>query len=298
VTIRTLEATEWDAVAELIHQSTNDWYLRNLGRTVFGDDPKVCRLFPEVYEDLDPGCCLVAEGEGRLIGSCFYHPRETHVGVGIVNVRQTAGGQGVARALMEEVIRLAGERPLRLVSSAMNLDSYSLYTKLGFVPGELYQDMMFREGAELEGLGGAGVRAARVEDVPAMVALEERVSGIEREKDYRYFLQNELGIWSGSVLERAGELVGFLWSVDHPGSRMLGPGVMVDDEGALGLIAAEARRFAGASPLFLVPAKAQGLIARLHACGARNCELHLAQVRGSGVAPSGVVMPTFMPETG
>ena len=36
----------------------------------------------------------------------------------------------------------------------------------------------------------------------------------------------------------------------------------------------------------------------LYALGAKNCELHFAQVRGAWTAPAGVVMPTFMPETG
>ena len=32
-------------------------------------------LFCRVYEDLDPGCCVLAESDGQLLGSCFYHPR-------------------------------------------------------------------------------------------------------------------------------------------------------------------------------------------------------------------------------
>jgi hypothetical protein len=177
-------------------------------------------------------------------------------------------------------------------------DSYSLYTRMGFVPTALYQDMVFGEGSDLSGVDGEGVREVRMEDVEALVKLEERVSGIRRGKDYRYFVENALGIWHGSVLEREGRVEGFLFWVDHPASRMLGPGVMADEEAALGLIAAEAARFAGRSPLFLVPAGAKGLVQKLYALGARNCELHLGQVRGQGKAAEGVVMPTFMPETG
>jgi hypothetical protein len=36
----------------------------------------------------------------------------------------------------------------------------------------------------------------------------------------------------------------------------------------------------------------------MYALGAKNCELHFGQVRGPWTAPTGVVMPTFMPETG
>ena len=97
------------AVAELIHVSTNAWYQDNLNRSIFQrDDASGCLVFPEVYEALDPGCCLVAEEEGgRLMGSCFYHPRETHVSLGIMNAHPDFAGRGVAGALLAEIIRRA-----------------------------------------------------------------------------------------------------------------------------------------------------------------------------------------------
>ena len=73
---------------------------------------------------------------------------------------------------------------------------------------------------------------------------------------------------------------------------------MRDAGTALGLIGAEMIRFGDPSPVFLVPAAAPDLVAALYRCGARNCELHVAQSRGPAQAPRGIVMPTFMPETG
>lgn len=298
MTIRELRQDEWDAVARLIFDSTNAWYARNLNREVFTGDAMACRLFPEVYERLDPGCCLVADDGGVLMGSCFYHPRETHVSVGIVNVDARTAGRGVARRLMETVIEKAGGRPVRLVSSAMNLDSYSLYTRLGFAPVALFQDMVFGEGADMEELRRVPVREARMEDVEAMVAMEEELVGIRRGKDFRFVLENAQGIWHGSVVEGSDGLDGFLFSIDDPGSRILGPGVMRSSDAALSLIAAEAGRFEGGSPLMLVPATEKELVRELYAAGARNCELHVAQVRGDAQEFQGIVMPTFMPETG
>ena len=79
---------------------------------------------------------------------------------------------------------------------------------------------------------------------------------------------------------------------------MLGPGVMRDDEVAAALIARALGDFEGASPLMLIPAQG-GLVQRLYDRGARNCELHVAQQFGGKVeASNGIVMPTFMPETG
>ncbi|MBT5829823.1 MAG: N-acetyltransferase, partial [Candidatus Latescibacteria bacterium] len=53
----------------------------------------------------------------------------------------------------------------------------------------------------------------------------------------------------------------------------------------------------GRSPVFLVPVDSP-VVRALYAWGARNCEVHFAQIRGSFQAFNGVVMPTFMPETG
>lgn len=123
----------------LIHSSTNQWYQENLNRGCFPDpDPLSCRIFPEIYEALDPGCCLIAEIEGEIAGSCFYHPRETHVSLGIMNAAPKFSGQRVARTLLDEVISRAEGKPVRLVSSALNLDPYFLYTRKGFTLHSLY----------------------------------------------------------------------------------------------------------------------------------------------------------------
>jgi GNAT superfamily N-acetyltransferase len=291
----------------MIHHSTNAWYEANLNRSVFpGDDPGGCRVFPEVYEALDPGCCLVAvdEESGRLMGSCFYHPRETHVSLGIMNAHPDFAGRGVARALLGEIIAIARAegKPVRLVSSAMNLDSYSLYTRAGFVPREFYQDMYLPLAKGLPEIpdGAERVRPATMGDVAAMVALEEEVSGIRRGSDYRFFVENAQGCWRVLVSEGEGEhgIDGFLVSVDHPGSNMLGPGVMRRAETALALIYAQLAAMPERQPVFLVPGRAEKLVAELYRWGARNCEVHVAQVLGEAQEFRGITMPTFMPETG
>lgn len=296
--IRTLQTNEWDQLAQLIFHSTNDWYQKNLNRGCFGgDNPLVCRIFPEVYEGLDPGCCLVAEIDGALAGSCFYHPRETHISLGIMNADPDFTGHGVARALLQEIIKLAGGKPVRLVSSSLNLDSYSLYTRAGFRPIAMYQDMIIPTGANLPKVSPK-VRPATLSDIPDILALENEVSGISREKDWRYFLDDNSSIWHGFVLETKGEITGFLFSINHPGSRMLGPGVMLDSDAAIALIIAQLATFGSETPLFLVPASETELVQKLYQLGARNCEIHLSQVYGKAEAPRGITMPTFMPETG
>ncbi|MGJ8696253.1 MAG: GNAT family N-acetyltransferase [Verrucomicrobiaceae bacterium] len=294
--IRPLKNEEWDQLASLIHHSTNNWYQRNLNRDCFPpDQPASCRVFPEVYEALDPGCCLVAELDGTLVGSCFYHPRETHVSLGIMNAAPHIFG--AAKALLAEVIRLANGKPIRLVSSALNLDSYSLYTRAGFTPTAIFQDMVFSSPPTFPE-STQETRPALLDDLPDLLQLEEKVSGIRREKDLRHFIENQAGIWSGSVSLSDNKITGFLFSVNHPGSKMLGPGIMTSPEAALALIASQLPRFGNDSPLFLVPADQPELISTLYRLGARNCELHLSQVLGEAKSTQGIIMPTFMPETG
>lgn len=306
IQLRPMRTDEWSDVAELIYDSTNAWYQANGRAPIFSGPKHHCELFCMVYEALDRECCVVAEDfeAGRLAGSCFYHPRPTHVSLGIMNVAPDYFRQGVARRLLTFVTDLADEqgKPVRLVSSAVNLDSFSLYNRAGFVPRAIYQDMLMpvpEEGLAADVPGAERVREATLDDVPAMVELELEVSGIRREKDYRYFIENADGIWHTSACEGdGGRLDGFLVSVAHPGSNMLGPGVMRGESQAAALIHAELNHHCGATPVWLVPSACQELVQTMYAWGARNCELHFAQVRGAWQPPAGVVMPTFMPETG
>lgn len=303
--VRTMRPRDEPAVAELIHDSTNHWYTSRGHGPIFPAGPASTRLFCEVYEALDPGCCLLAEADdGGLAGSCFFHPRETHVSLGIMNVHPAHAGRGVASLLLKRIVAEADARglPLRLVSSAFNLDSFSLYTRQGFVPRALYQDLVLavpRDGLPLPPADAARLRDARGDDLPALCALDREINGLERTRDLRFFLANRSGHWHASVYTAAdGRIEGFLASIAHPGSSLLGPGLARTEAQAAALIARELDHRRGATMVFLVPADRPALVHAAYALGARNCELHVAQVRGAWSPPAGVNLPTFMPETG
>lgn len=303
--IRAMTKADWHEVGELIYLSTNYWYEANGRSRIFNCDPKEAQLFCQVYEDLDPGCCLLAihPDSKRVMGSCFYHPRDTHVSLGIMNVHPNHFGAKVAGGLLAEIIAIAESRelPVRLVSSAMNLDSFSLYTRKQFRTIRSFQDMFVavpETGLPGQSIAGS-VREATLEDVPAMVQLEEELTGIRRAKDYQYFIENQRGIWHTSVsVDTSGKIDGFLSSVSHVASNMIGPGCARTSDTAFHLIVAQLDRQRGRTPVFLVPTDDEKLVSALYGIGARNCELHFAQVRGETKPSHGVVMPTFMPETG
>lgn len=293
-------------VAELIHQSTNSWYLANGKDAIFKGPPSEALLFCDVYEDLDPGCCLVAKCRisGRVAGSCFYHPRKTHVSLGIMNVSPDFFGQGIARILLTKIIQMADQQclPVRLVSSAQNLDSFSLYTRQGFSPVQAFQDMYLKipeKGLVFENSTKYQISDAQLKDIEEMVALEKRLCGIERAKDFQYFIENKRGIWNTLVCrDTNGTLLGFLGSVDHPASQMIGPGVAENDQTALSMLTTLLDRFRGKCPVFLLPVTAKEAVQTAYSWGARNCEIHFSQCLGKNQPPKGIVMPTFMPETG
>lgn len=304
--IRTMVPQDFDAVAELIFLSTNSWYQSRLGRSAFECKPEDCRLFCEVYEDLDPESGLVVEHKrtGMIAASCFYHPREMHASLGIMNVHPNYFGHGLAGRLLGEIIADAESRdlPVRLVSSALNLDSFSLYSRFGFSPFSIYQDMLLKVPSkglpEADAGGLPEVRQARPSDLVAMGQVEFEVSGISRERDYCYFIENSDGLWHTLVsTDEEGEVDGFLVSVDHPASRMIGPGVARSAAAAEALLRGQLDRFRGKAVVFLVPAVERGLVEKAYAMGARNCELHFGQSRGGSQPVQGIAMPSFLPES-
>jgi predicted N-acetyltransferase YhbS len=304
--LRPMTPDDDDAVAELIVASTNHWYREHFGREVFGCSAAEARLFGEVYRAIDPVPGLVVEdtATGRLAGSCFYHPRPTHVGLGIMNASPGYAGRGVARRLLRHITDHADAAglPTRLISSAMNLDSFSLYNRAGFRPTAVYQDMLITVppgGVATAGPpAGTSVRPATPADVAEIEALEDRLSGIRRPGDWRYFIDHASGGWHTLVAEAGGALVGVLASIDHPASAIVGPGVAEDEPTALALLAEQLCARRGRTMLVLAPSGRPAVTAQLYAWGARNCELHVTQVRGEAAPGTGVVFPTFMPETG
>src|SRR5918997_4334025 len=78
---------------------------------------------------------VVAEVDGRVVGSNFLWEKGTIAGVGPITIDPTAQNVAVGRRLMEDELRRAEERNIagvRLVQAAYHNRSLALYTKLGF----------------------------------------------------------------------------------------------------------------------------------------------------------------------
>lgn len=301
-----LTAADREATARLLHRALVHWYESRLGQGArFGDSPAPFTLFAEVYEALDPGQCVTARSErGEVLGVCFSHERETHISIGIVATSPDASGRGIAGRMMSLVLEKAKRlgKPARLVSSLMNLDSFSLYTRLGFVPGMIFQDMVL---AVPEGgmpmpapVGVNRVREAVFADISNIADFEHLQQGIRREKDFTFFLRNEVGSWRVLVSGAEGDSInGFLGMSAHPSLTMIGPGVAADEETAIALLWQTLDGQRGKSLVFLAPCAAANLVRTAYSWGARNIELHVTQSTEPLVGAGGIVFPTFMPET-
>ena len=307
VTLSTLKADQHDRVAALLHRSLVTWYEDHLKQGHrFGTSPSVFRIFPDLYEALDPGEAICAtDKQGEIRGVCFVHTRETHVSIGIVATDPRFSGRGIARLMMEAAMTRGLEqgKPVRLVSSLMNLDSFSLYTRLGFVPGTFFQDIEIRVPntglCQAAPVGVDQIRLATHADIQHLAELEFKLQRIRREKDYAFFLNNAVGDWRIWIHEdNSGEMRGFMVSSLHPEWNMIGPGIAFNSEIAQALIWKALNERRNRSTVLLAPAFATDLIATLYKWGGKNIELHVAQSTVPFDSTTGIAFPTFLPETG
>ena len=303
--LRSMRPDDREEVTRLVFHSTNQYY-ESIGREAIfkGDELTPSDMF-DVYQRMDPdeGIVAVDDQSGQIIGSCFVHPRETHVSLGIMNAHPDHFGRGVAGTILAEIIHRAQlvNKPVRLVSSCFNLDSYSLYTRAGFVPFATFQDMFIEVpegGLEHPRPNDTNVRPASLEDVAAMAELERKIAGISRVDDYEYFIRNSDNLWQVSIAESSDGISGFLASCGSKAFNMIGPGVARTEDQAAALFYDQLNQHRGRCPVLLVPVSCAALVKQLYCWGARNCEMHVAQSHGPAQRPAGVIMPTFLPETG
>jgi GNAT superfamily N-acetyltransferase len=302
-----LSSADHEAVAGLLHRSLVQWYESRLGQgSRFGDSPAPFLLFPQVYEALDPGEAITVRDDETqaILGICFTHERETHLSIGIVATSPEAAGRGIARQMIQAALDKAQRlgKPARLVSSLLNLDSFSLYTRLGFIPGAIFQDVLFNvpeTGLTIPAPEGhERVRLAKAEDAIRIAGFEFATQGIRREKDFHFFLRNNVGDWRVFVQEDAeGNLTGYMVVSTHPSCSMIGPGSVTDEDASTALIWQALETLRGRSTVILVPCLATRLVKTLYRWGGRNVELHVAQSTAAPLKTTGLAFPTFLPES-
>ncbi|HKO62721.1 MAG TPA: GNAT family N-acetyltransferase [Pyrinomonadaceae bacterium] len=197
---------------------------------------------PDVYS-------VVAEADGRAVGSNFLWETASIAGVGPITVDPSVQNGAIGRRLMEDVLRRTAEQGfagVRLVQAAYHNRSLSLYTKLGFDTREPLSAMQ-GPAVALE-IPGHHVRLATKEDIDECNKLCGRIHGFEREVE----LIDAISQDSANVVERSGRITGYA-----NGIGFLGYAVGETNDDLKALIGA-AKEFAG--PGFLLPTRNSDLM--------------------------------------
>jgi predicted N-acetyltransferase YhbS len=131
---------------------------------------------------------VVAEIDGRIVGSNFLDERDPIRAVGPITVDPESQAVGVGRKLMEAVMERGEAAPgIRLLQDAFNMRSLSLYQSLGF---DLKEPAAVVSGKPRSGPAqGVDVRPLEEGDLDECEALCKRVHGFERTNELRDSIQ-------------------------------------------------------------------------------------------------------------
>jgi predicted N-acetyltransferase YhbS len=150
--------------------------------------------------------CVVAESDGRIVGSNALDERSVVRGVGPVTIDPSAQDLGVGRKLMQAVMDRAQEQGaagIRLTQAGFHSRSLALYALLGF---EVREPLSCMQGRTRErSLPGCAVRPAKHGDADACNALSRRVHGFDRGVDLAQAIEQG----TARVVERGDRITGY-----------------------------------------------------------------------------------------
>ena len=228
--------------------------------------------------------CVVAESDGRVIGSNCLDERDAIAGVGPITIDPKVQNRGVGRKLMDAVLDRARERNfagVRLVQAAFHGRSMSLYTTLGF---DIREPLVVLQGPAIKkSFDGFSVRAAELSDLEACNQVALRVHGHHRGAELADAIR-----WStATVVERGGgRITGYASSVAFYGHAV------AETNPDLQAIIAAADGFAG--PGMLVPSRNSELFRWCLAHGLKVVEPMTLMSMGLYNEPKGAFLPSIL----
>jgi predicted N-acetyltransferase YhbS len=153
---------------------------------------------------------IVAEIDGRIVGSNILWDNDTIAGVGPVTVDPTVQNSAIGRRMMENILEHAKQERVagvRLVQAAFHNRSLSLYTKFGFDVREPLANM---QGPAIGiNIPGHAVRPATEDDLDACNSLCLRVHGHTRGQE----LREAIGQRTAMVVEHDGRITGYATAI-------------------------------------------------------------------------------------
>jgi GNAT superfamily N-acetyltransferase len=245
---------------------------------------------PEAPTDLltmmfsTPGLyCVVAEVDGRIIGSNALDERSIIAGVGPITVDPDTQNHGVGRRLMQAVMDRAAEQRaagVRLVQAAFHNRSLSLYSSLGFDVRESLSCLQGR--TRIRNIPGCVVRPAEPTDILACNQLSRQVHGFDRATDLADAVQKQ----TARVVERAGRITGYSSALAFFGHTT------AETNLDLQALIASAESFGG--PGILLPSRNSTVLRWCLANGLRVVQPMTLMSIGLYNEPSGAWLPSVM----
>jgi predicted N-acetyltransferase YhbS len=226
---------------------------------------------------------VVAELDGRVVGSNFVDERSSIYGIGPITVDPTVQNGGIGRQLMQDVIDRAAQKNvpgIRLHQTGFHNRSLCLYTKLGFRTRET---VLILQGTPLRAtFAGYKVRPATVVDVPACNRVCQHVHGHDREVELRDAIEQS----TASVVEHLGRITGYT-----TGIGAFGHTVGQTNADLMALIGA-ATEFGG--PGFLLPTRNHEVFAWCLNSGLKLVYQMTLMTIGLYSEPNGAYLPSIL----
>jgi hypothetical protein len=226
---------------------------------------------------------VVAEVDGKVVGSNFMWEQKHVAGIGPITVDPRSQNVTVGKRLMLAVLRRAEERnfaSVRLVQAAFHSRSLSLYTKLGF---DTREPLVLMKGPALNlKMSGHVVRAATESDRDACNALCFRVHGHDRDVE----VVDATNEGTARVVEHDGRITGYTTGVSF-----LGHTVCEGNEDLKALIGA-VTEFQGAG--FLLPIRNSEVFRWCLENGLRVVQPMTLMSKGLYNEPRGAFLPSIL----
>ncbi|KAB2833478.1 MAG: GNAT family N-acetyltransferase [Candidatus Brocadia sp.] len=226
---------------------------------------------------------VVAELNGRVVGSNFVDERSTIAGIGPITVDPVVQNRGIGCELMHHVLERIAQRRLpgcRLVQAAYHNRSLSLYTKLGFIAREPLSTMQGQPLAVQ--IPGYTVRPATADDLEACNKVCLRVHGHDRSSE----LLDALNQRTVTIVEHGGRITGYATEI-----AFFGHAVGETNEDMKALIGA-APAFPG--PGFLLPIRNGELLRWCLEHGLRVVQPMMLMSVGLYNEPAGTFLPSIL----
>lgn len=231
---------------------------------------------PDIYS-------VVAEVDGKAVGSNFLWEGDEVSGVGPITIDPELQNSAIGRELMLDVIRRSDEQgflSVRLVQAAYHSRSLALYTKLGF---NTVEALSVIQGDPIDvKVEGYGVRPMTEDDIDAADAVSRSVHGHSRRNEIAGSVQQG----SGMVVEHGGRITGYSTALGY-----FGHAVSESNDDLKALIGAK-QMFGG--PGFLLPTRNSELMRWCLAHGLKIVQPMTLMSRGVYQEPRGAFLPSIL----